>query len=84
MENLQKLQKRNNDLKNQSAKQNQINLELGQKIIIAKKEEEEHRNFINNMQSENRTTLNDSGIGGIGIAIFGMVIGIVAGGCKIF
>ena len=70
MENLQKLQKRN--------------LELEQKIIIAKKEEEEHRNFINNMQSENRTTLNDSGIGGIGIAIFGMVIGIVAGGCKIF
>ena len=85
MENLQKLQKRNNDLKNQSAKQNQINLELGQKIIIAKKEEEEeHRNFINNMQSENRTTLNDSGIGGIGIAIFGMVIGIVGGSCKIF
>ena len=70
MENLQKLQKRN--------------LELEQKIIIAKKEEEEHRNFINNMQSENRTTLNDSGIGGIGIAIFGMVIGIVVGGCKIF
>ena len=84
MENLQKLQKRNNDLKNQSAKQNQINLELEQKIIIAKKEEEEHRNFINNMQSENRTTLNDSGIGGIGIAIFGMVIGTVVGGCKIF
>ena len=81
MENLQKLQKRNNDLKNQSAKQNQKNKDLEEKIKIAKKEEEEHRNFINNMQSRNRGTLNDSGISGIGYFLSGLATVVVAIEC---
>ena len=67
--------------KNQSAKQNQKNKDLEEKIKIAKKEEEEHRNFINNMQSRNRDTLNDSGIGGIGYFLTGLVTVVFAFEC---
>ena len=85
MENFEKLKTKNKNLKNISENQQKINKELEFKIEQAKKEEEEHRNFINNMQSNNRISLNDTGYSNTAAIIAGIFIGAVAiASCQIF
>ena len=85
MENFEKLKTKNKNLKNISENQQKINKELEFKIEQAKKEEEEHKNFINNMQSNNRISLNDTGYSNTAAIIAGIFIGAVAiASCQIF